>query len=128
MENWTLLGRLWRAVNKIKFILGFDIRRWLPFVSSRRRLPSFSDRPGLRACVDENWNDSFSESEGSTTPSRGRLLRTTSYPSSSSQEDDVDKMAELFIANFYERLQLERQVSLDLRYCRGNSLESRSPL
>ncbi|KAI4380558.1 hypothetical protein MLD38_006735 [Melastoma candidum] len=84
------IGRLRRAVNKTKFILGFDIR---------------------------------SESEGSNPSSRGRLQRAMSYHS---QEDDVDQRAELFIANFY-RLQLERQVSLDLRYCRGNSFESRSP-
>lgn len=55
----------------------------------------------------------------------GGISRTTSFPSSS--EDDIDKRAEMFIANFYRQLRIERQVSLELRYCRGDSFDSASP-
>ncbi|KAI4376809.1 hypothetical protein MLD38_014526 [Melastoma candidum] len=111
-----MLTRLRRALNKIKVLISFKLPGWLRAAPSRERLPSFRDRPGLRACMDRD-DDPFSESERSLCPSGGRLQRTTSY----SSEDDVDKRAELFIANFYRRLQLERQVSLDLRYCKRNS-------
>ncbi|WVZ92660.1 hypothetical protein U9M48_038706 [Paspalum notatum var. saurae] len=36
-------------------------------------------------------------------------------------DDDIDQRAEEFIANFYRQLRMERQVSLQLRYVRGNS-------
>lgn len=78
--------------------------------SSNRRL-SFNDRPGLRGVTE----DSESEHESG----RG-LRRTISYPS----EDDIDKRADAFIANFYKQLQYERQVSLELKYYRGNSFDS----
>uniref|UniRef100_A0A0E0LVF3 Uncharacterized protein n=1 Tax=Oryza punctata TaxID=4537 RepID=A0A0E0LVF3_ORYPU len=50
-----------------------------------------------------------------------KLLRTSSAGSSSSPgggggDDDIDRRAELFIANFYKHIQMERQVSLQLRY------------
>ncbi|KAI3472441.1 hypothetical protein Pfo_029561 [Paulownia fortunei] len=100
VDRWLLLGRLKRAVKKIKFLLNFNVNRWklasiIGASSSKRRL-SFNDRPGLRAC------------------------RTISYPS----EDDIDKRADAFIANFYKQLQYERQISLELRYYRGNSFDS----
>ncbi|XP_040383103.1 uncharacterized protein LOC102712004 [Oryza brachyantha] len=49
------------------------------------------------------------------------LLRTSSDGSSSSPgggggDNDIDRRAELFIANFYKHIQMERQVSLQLRY------------
>ena len=50
-----------------------------------------------------------------------RLVRASSCISYS---DDVDKRADAFIANFYRQLRLERQVSLELRYCRGKSFGS----
>ncbi|KAL0428309.1 UNVERIFIED_CONTAM: hypothetical protein Slati_3005700 [Sesamum latifolium] len=120
----ALLGRLKRAVRKIKFLLNFNVNRWklasiLGASSSKRssaRLMSFNDRPGLRACVEDSGSDG---SQGSSTTRPG-LQRTMSYPS----EDDVDKRADAFIANFYRQLQYERQISLELRYYRANSIDS----
>ncbi|KAI3446650.1 hypothetical protein Pfo_003315 [Paulownia fortunei] len=118
VDRWLLLGRLKRAVKKIKFLLNFNVNRWklasiIGASSSKRRL-SFNDRPGLRACVEEDPDPN--DDPGS---SRG-LQRTISYPS----EDDIDKRADAFIANFYKQLQYERQISLELRYYRGNSFDS----
>ncbi|KAF8033607.1 hypothetical protein BT93_C0024 [Corymbia citriodora subsp. variegata] len=124
MDNWPLLGRLRRAVHKVRFLLNFDLRRWISTSAvhgpSSKRLLSFSDSPGLRACTsmdDKEYQDSPGSSRGSG------LQRTISYPS----EDDVDRRAEMFIANFHRQLQLERQISMELRYCRGNSFQLRSP-
>ncbi|KAF8369291.1 hypothetical protein HHK36_013629 [Tetracentron sinense] len=114
LENWLLLGRLRRAVKKVRFLLRFSINQWRLAsairASSRRRL-SFNDRPGLRGCTDDTEPDELGSSR--------ELQRTRSFAS----EEDIDKKAEMFIANFYRQLQLERQVSLKLQYCRGDSLE-----
>ncbi|KAK3221412.1 hypothetical protein Dsin_008437 [Dipteronia sinensis] len=123
--NCSVLSRLRTAVKKVKFLLNFNLNRWriasmLGGSASNRHL-SFNDRPGLTACTDdtEAYHDSPNSYRGS--PS---LHRTISYPS----EDDIDKRAEMFIANFHKQLQIERQISLQLRYCRGNSFEySMSP-
>ncbi|KAK9274635.1 hypothetical protein L1049_021886 [Liquidambar formosana] len=121
IDNWLLLNRLKKAVKKISFLLNFNVHRWriasMIDASPRNRRLSFNDRPGLRACFADE-TDSGSESGSS----RG-LQRTISYPS----EDDVDKRADKFIANFYRQLQIERQVSLELRYSQGNSFDSMSP-
>ncbi|XWS28083.1 hypothetical protein CRYUN_Cryun25bG0035200 [Craigia yunnanensis] len=119
MENWSLLSRLRKAVKKVKFLLSFNMNRWriasmIGASPSSRRL-SFTDRPGLRACVDDY------DSDDSGSYSR-RLARTKSYPS----EDDIDKRAEMFIVNFHRQLQIERQVSLQLKYLRGNSFDYNS--
>ncbi|KAL6540819.1 hypothetical protein OROMI_024702 [Orobanche minor] len=121
-KGWLLLDKLKRAVKKIKIIMNFNVNRWklaTTFIrspSSKRRL-SFNDPPGLTAAFMED-PDPNEPSDSS----RGRLLqRTISYPSS---EDDIDKRADVFIANFYKQLQYERQISLELRYCRGDSLDS----
>ncbi|KAL0013319.1 hypothetical protein SO802_000388 [Lithocarpus litseifolius] len=86
--------------------------------SSSKRI-SFNDRPGLRAVCDDDTID-FEDSVGS---SRSGIQRTISFPS----EDDVDKRADMFIANFYRQLQIDRQISLELQYCRGNSFSLVSP-
>ncbi|KAL8488860.1 hypothetical protein ACS0TY_024966 [Phlomoides rotata] len=118
MAEDSLVGRLKRAVKKIKFLLDFNANRWklmsiIGASSSKRRL-SFADRPGLPACFDDpEWNDD---------PGSARSMqRTTSYPS---DQDDVDKRADAFITNFYKQLQIERQISLELKYYRGNSFNS----
>ncbi|KAL8460196.1 hypothetical protein ACS0TY_031146 [Phlomoides rotata] len=121
-DRWTLLGKLKRAVKKISFLLSFNlISTWkltsiITTSSSNRRL-SFNDRPGLRACVDESALD---EDSGSSRT----LQRTTSCPSSEVIDDDIDRRADAFIANFYKQLRFERQISLQLRYYRGNTFDS----
>lgn len=122
-ENWSLFGRLKRAVKKIRFLMDFNINRWklasiIGTSSSKRRL-SFNDRPGLRACMDYD-----SDSNDSGSARAGSLQRTISYPS---DQDDIDKRAEMFITNFYRQLKIERQISLELSYARANSFDSASP-
>ncbi|KAM7472799.1 hypothetical protein LguiA_010982 [Lonicera macranthoides] len=118
-ESRSLLSRLRTTVKKITFLLNFNLNRWRlasSFGKSSNRRLSFNDRPGLTAA----YNDSRQSS--GTSPTAG-LQRTISFPS----EDDVDKRADLFISNFYKQLRIERQVSLELRYLRGNSFGSVSP-
>ncbi|KAL3532826.1 hypothetical protein ACH5RR_006347 [Cinchona calisaya] len=128
-ENWTLLGRLRGAVKKIKFLLNFNMNRWKiasiigTNSSGKIRRLSFNDRPGIRACLDDDSDMSNDHSAGSSARG-GQLQRTISYPP---DQDDIDKRAEMFIANFYKQLRIERQISLELRYTRGNSFDSVSP-
>ncbi|CAI9782957.1 unnamed protein product [Fraxinus pennsylvanica] len=121
--GWPLIGRLKRAVKKITFLLNLNVNRWklasmIGRSLSKRRL-SFNDRPGLRAFMEESEPNNC-DPPGSSSK---ELQRTTSYPS----EDDIDNRADKFIANFYKQLQLERQISLELKYYRGNSFDSASP-
>jgi hypothetical protein len=121
-QKWSVLGPLKRTVKKIKFLLNFRKWRlassilWNASSSSSsgtiRRL-SFNDRIGLHGVIEDV------ESDHQSKPVRA-LERVRSHDGSSS-DDDVDKRAEIFITNFRRQLLMERQVSLQLRYYRGNS-------
>ncbi|EPS73898.1 hypothetical protein M569_00865, partial [Genlisea aurea] len=121
VDRWSPIGRLKTAVKKIKILVDLTLNRWklaslVGILQRKKRRLSFNnDRAhGLAAFLG-------TESESEEEPgSAGELHRTISYPS----EDDVDKRAEAFIANFYKQLRLERQVSLELKYLRGNSFDS----
>ncbi|XP_028775362.1 uncharacterized protein LOC114732233 [Neltuma alba] len=125
-KNHSLLSRLRRVVNKVRFLLSSAVlsRTWqiASFIRRASSLPrrhlSFTDRSpsGLMICNSDEVTNTSPESLGSS----NRLIRTTSYPS---DDDDIDKRAEIFINNFRRQLQLERQISLQLRYCRTNSFE-----
>ena len=100
MDNWPVLSRLKRAVNKARLLLSFDVCRWLLALvigatsgkSWKRRHLSFDDRPGLMGCTDDGGRP-VSESSGS----RREIWRTMSYLPSPSEEDDIDKRADVFI-------------------------------
>ncbi|EES13938.1 hypothetical protein BDA96_07G156500 [Sorghum bicolor] len=69
---------------------------------------------------------SLSRTSSAATASPEALKRASSSsggasPAAGDDDDDIDQRAELFIANFYRQLRMERQVSLQLRYVRGNS-------
>ncbi|XP_047309201.1 uncharacterized protein LOC124912599 [Impatiens glandulifera] len=140
-KNWVLLGRLKTAVKKIKFLLNQNANRWRIasyFMnssrgkSSNRRL-SFNEWPrGLLSFTEESESGYQSSSPPAAAVAGGVLSRTISGVSSggggTQSEDDIDKKADLFIANFYRQLRIERQISLELQYCRGNnSFNSLSP-
>ncbi|KAG2692128.1 hypothetical protein I3760_08G037800 [Carya illinoinensis] len=112
VNKWSVLTRLSRAVRKV-------IGRASSNTNCRL---SFNDQPGLRAYTDDRF-DLDSEDSGSSTRPGLALRKMMSYPS----EDDVDKRAEMFIANFHHQLRIERQISLELQYCRGNSFKAISP-
>ncbi|KAJ4845597.1 hypothetical protein Tsubulata_005728 [Turnera subulata] len=126
-QNWSLLlGHLKKAAKKINFLLNLNIRRRWHLASTilrnssslleRRRL-SFNDRLGLHGCIEEDV-----ESEENKPVVNVQRTRSTCCASSSSDED-IDERAEVFIANFRRQLLMERQVSLKLRYHRGNSFD-----
>nr|KYP57453.1 hypothetical protein KK1_003716 [Cajanus cajan]KYP71492.1 hypothetical protein KK1_010752 [Cajanus cajan] len=129
-ERKSVLERLRMAVQKVKLLLGATVlsHAWhaaslLRRGSQIKRQVSLDDRAGLMICASEE-----TDSEGLvhvSSPSSARSLqRTISYPSS---DDDIDKRAEMFIANFRRQLHMERQISLQLRYCRENTLQLPSP-
>ncbi|KAJ8504472.1 hypothetical protein OPV22_005358 [Ensete ventricosum] len=108
-----LLSLLRRAIQKVRFLLSFDATRWMasslnrsPLVS--RRL-SFTAGPSLLDCTDDDGYEAGSSSSRSL--------------NGASSDDDINQRADRFIENFYQQLRMERQVSLQLRYCRKKSLE-----
>ncbi|CAL9095730.1 unnamed protein product, partial [Musa textilis] len=138
-KTTPLLSRLRGAIRKVRFLLSFDATKWIAISSFKRSSPvpprplTFTARPGLLDCTDDYFDarSSFALSStmspyspASTTPSPGpEMSRSTSGASSG---DDIDQRAERFIENFYRQLRMERQVSLELNYCREKSL-TRSP-
>ncbi|KAG0482187.1 hypothetical protein HPP92_010271 [Vanilla planifolia] len=54
-----------------------------------------------------------------TPPLRRTMSRAASGSSASSASDDINQRADEFIENFYRQLRMERQISLELRYCNG---------
>ncbi|RWV98389.1 hypothetical protein GW17_00038770 [Ensete ventricosum] len=134
-----LLSRLRGAIHKVRFLLSFDATKWIAISSFKRsspvppRLLTFTARPGLLDCTDDYY-DARSSFAVSRTMSPCSPASTTASPgpgtsrsiSDASSGDDIDQRAERFIDNFYRQLRMERQVSLELSYCRETSLE-RSP-
>ena len=128
-----MLKKLRRGIKKVMFLLSFNAKKW--FISSSlkslksanlSKLISFKDQASLTNChtTDE---DEFYEVRSSlcvsrTSSSASEISRTISSAStndgSSSSGDDINIRAEAFIANFYKHIQMEREVSLKLRYCK----------
>jgi hypothetical protein len=106
-ESWVEIGRrLKKAVKKFKLLLTFNVRLWclrstVGRSSYSRRL-SFDDRLGLHGCIEDD------KLQGDRSVTTG-IQRASSFGS----DDDIDKRAEIFIANFRRQLRFERQVSLD---------------
>ncbi|KAM0883456.1 hypothetical protein ACQ4PT_031626 [Festuca glaucescens] len=119
--------------------------------AAQRRLSFGSRQPSLLDAEDDRSSPSASASSsagpsrtaslGATTVSRtssaaysrsassgaASSSSTSGSGSSPAGDDDIDRRADLFIANFYRHIQMERQVSLQLRYCRGDSVQNRTP-
>ncbi|RWW48678.1 hypothetical protein BHE74_00045231 [Ensete ventricosum] len=129
-----LLSLLRRAIQKVRFLLSFDATRWMasslnrsPLVS--RRL-SFTAGPSLLDCTDDDGYEAGSSPSTTVSLLSSPASRTTSPESEASRslngassDDDINQRADRFIENFYQQLRMERQVSLQLRYCRKKSLE-----
>ncbi|CAN1122539.1 hypothetical protein LINPERPRIM_LOCUS2785 [Linum perenne] len=125
-RRWILFDRLKKAVSKLKVLLKFDLHVWRlagSLLASSPSAPSRviscgSDLPGLAAALRQDSDSDWYSPPASFSPpssSRTELHRTISRRSS--MEDDIDKKAEMFIANFRRQLRIERQISLDLKYC-----------
>lgn len=136
------LSSLRRAIQKVRFLLSFDATKWI--VSSLRRRPeetrlasqktaarlSFKVPPSLLDCTEDFYSVDSSSIISRTTSLSSPVSRTTSpgvetsrSTSSASSGYDINQKADEFIENFYRQLQMERQVSLKLRYLRENSWE-----
>ncbi|XP_041022460.1 uncharacterized protein LOC121263563 [Juglans microcarpa x Juglans regia] len=119
-ESWLGLGgRLKKAVKKLAFVLSFKLRRWrlasiVGCAFTRRRL-SFNDRVGLHGCIEDDQGE---KSDGNSSFRGVQRAKSFAY-----SDDDVDRRADIFIANFRRQLRFERQISLELRYCNGRSFK-----
>ena len=106
----SLLSLLKRAVP-------LGIHRWriaaMLRTASGTKVYDFIDRLGLMGYTDDtNSKDQPGSSRGIQRTINGLC------------EDDVDNKADIFIINFHRQLRMERQISLEIRYFRGNSFES----
>ncbi|OIT31686.1 hypothetical protein A4A49_53601 [Nicotiana attenuata] len=65
--------------------------------------------------------DEFEQRDGPSIRCTQRIRSTGARDNVSNEdndyENDIDRRAEVFIANFRRQLRLERQISLELRYC-----------
>ncbi|KAI0511164.1 hypothetical protein KFK09_011789 [Dendrobium nobile] len=144
-DGFHLLRRFKRGVAKVRFLLSFNLRRWLlSSTPSHRRfaLDSRPSSPGLLDLTDvadelgyylfgstsppKRPSSSLSMNGSSSSPPPLRtpsppLLRSMSRVTSisSASSDDINLKAEQFIENFHRQLMMERQISLQLRYCKG---------
>ncbi|OMO86122.1 hypothetical protein CCACVL1_09786 [Corchorus capsularis] len=118
-EDGSILSRFKKAVKKLNSLLSLDLTKWRLSCFLRRASGkwrptlSFNDRLGLHSFLEDE--------ETNGTSSVRALQRVRSYGAG---DDDVDKRAEIFISNFRRQLWLERQVSLELRYCRTRSFDT----
>lgn len=116
--EWAVLSRLKRAMlKKLSFLLALHKWRFCSLLNShlkRRPSTSFNDRTlGLHGiCIKNDEQTNYSNNENRA------LERTRSY---GYEDDDIDRRAEIFIANFRRQLVMERQVSLQLRYSGGGN-------
>lgn len=124
-----ILNQLKRAVQKVKFLLSFDATRWiLSSLSSHKPSPgrglSFQARPSLLDCSPSFGvrGTSLSRASSLALSPPGEAMSRSSSDASASGED-INLKADRFIEGFYRQLQMERQVSLELRYLKAKSLE-----
>ncbi|KAG6470939.1 uncharacterized protein LOC122031562 [Zingiber officinale] len=136
----SMLSRLRRAIANVKFLLSFDATRWIVSSLKRSSSPaaelSFHTRPSLLDCSDDYYDSrssfalSWTSSSLMSSPDPAtQMTRSASDASSSSSPDggsgeDINLRADRFIEGFYRQLRMERQVSLELRYLRGDSGKS----
>lgn len=130
-----------RAVHKLRFVMIFQKLRFIGF---KNELPSerglvdvvfsnkhannvvYSDHDtstpaaerGITRTISNTWSAINRSLSGSFSP---KPISLSSKSSTTEVSADVDKRADHFIANFYKRLQLEKQISLELRHASSSS-------
>ncbi|CAL4999110.1 unnamed protein product [Urochloa decumbens] len=126
--RWMLLTSAGSRAPAARRALSFgDARPGLLDVEGSIASSPASSRTSRSASMGTATTRSLSRTSSAASPPPQVLTRTSSgaSPASSSSaspgDPDIDRRAEQFIANFYRQLQMERQVSLQLRYVRGNS-------
>ncbi|KAI4337422.1 hypothetical protein L6164_015843 [Bauhinia variegata] len=124
--NFSLLGHLKRAaMKKLKLLIALwqmhsNSNIVAAICKQRRRYRFVNHRRGLRSC----FSDDESESNNKARSEYRRATSVNAYSKWENNDDvDVDKRAEIFIANFRRQLRLERQVSLESSSCNRDGFE-----
>ncbi|KAM3379430.1 hypothetical protein P3S68_011844 [Capsicum galapagoense] len=127
-QNWSLLKSFMsKATKKISVLLISKMYKWKltsRILSFQRKHPiklfnkskSFSLYDAIRDIDDDHFEKQDGPSTRCIRRIRSTIGRNDVY-NDDDDENDVDKRAEAFIANFRRQLRLERQISLELRYC-----------
>lgn len=124
----SLLNKLISAIQKVKFLMSFNATGWVVSSFSGPFTPHFDVQPSLLDCTIDLTPDDFYECISVSTsvspmvsPTASNASQVTRTTSNASSSDDTDKRAEIFIA--YKHIQMERQISLQLRYRREEFFE-----
>ena len=122
-KKWSLFHKLKKAVKKLKMILASTdhmFRQWsLASISSRRPPPytrhlSFNNGVGINhGCLEDNHDNDLMSLRSL---SFGRIKNNSKYG-----VEDIDRRADVFIDNFHRQLRMERQISLEFRYCNNTT-------
>lgn len=116
-----------KATKNITLLLSSKMHKWKltsKILRSQRKHPIRLFKKSKSSLYDaiRDIDDQFEQQEDPSTRCIQRIRSTigrndVNYDDND-DENDVDKRAETFIANFRRQLQLERQISLELRYCK----------
>ncbi|CAN4077158.1 unnamed protein product [Withania somnifera] len=132
-QNWSLLKSLMsKTTMKIAFLLCSKMHKWKltsKILSFQRKHPiklfnKSQTKSSLYDAILDIDDDRFAQQEAGPSTRCIRRIRSTigrnnvSYYDHNDNENEIDKRAEAFIANFRRQLRLERQISLELRYCK----------
>ncbi|TMW98881.1 hypothetical protein EJD97_003360 [Solanum chilense] len=123
-QNWSLIKSLIsKATMKITFLLGSKIHKW----KLTSRILSFQRKHAVKLFKKSksslydairDIDDQYEQQEGRSTHCIRRTKSNIARNNDDDEENDVDQRAEMFITNFRRQLRLERQISLELRYCK----------
>ncbi|KAL2896821.1 hypothetical protein RDABS01_038606 [Bienertia sinuspersici] len=145
-KKCSWLNKLKKAVKKINFLLTstYKFSQWSLASISIFRAPStrhrytrhlsFNNESGIyHGCSeDSSMNEESRDINSKRCLSSFRSFRRMKNFGSNNNDhniygsEDIDRRADMFIENFYRQLRIERQVSLNLRYCSNDSSASSS--
>ncbi|KAK9699691.1 hypothetical protein RND81_08G189300 [Saponaria officinalis] len=131
-KNWSMLKKIKKGIKKINFFINssfkfnklslasISILRCTPTRRFSRRL-SYGGEMGLyNGCYSDEMLSNRHDYCSKKLNSLRSFKRVKSICLNNDYGEDVDKKADLFIEKFHHQLQIERQISLQLRYCNHN--------
>lgn len=150
-KKYSLLNKLRKAVKKLNFLLitsTYKLSQWsLASISTLRTPPtmrrytrhlSFNNVLGrgiYHGCSEDDasellnqdcTNDHNNNKRLSSIRSFTRMKNNGLSNDSNVTTEDIDFRADMFIQNFHRQLRMERQISLELRYCNNDNNNNNS--
>ncbi|XP_074315193.1 uncharacterized protein LOC141651376 [Silene latifolia] len=122
-NKWSLSRKIKRAIKKVNFFLksSFKFDQWR-FASILRCTPNNKRYTRHLSIGYSEETLTKEENDGNRLLSSLRSFNRVKSICLNDNDDveNVDEKADLFIQNFHRQLLMERQISLQLRYCNPN--------